>query len=362
MLKSQLISKTTALSAPTFALPSLPTTTRAPRKPTKPSRKPTKPTRKPAAPAAKSGTSAGARSLAATITTARKVTSAMKKRFDALVAKMAIASRDEARGWDSYFEYMGEILREKLWIAGGYDSSTQWLESVSDDPLRSLRRNVRVAESSSPDEQVKFTRSKITLALTLLDARDAAAAARRNERWEPSDEPRAVDWKALRFDVVRDGKKKSLALAEITAPELQVPRRDRPTAPHRAFAAVFTGDTVSVVVRSGDEAVHARGDEHPTPAAHGTARGSHEPRRRTARAPCASKRGAPPCVTARSFRATERERSAAHDGALATITDAVSPGKPKADRNANQGAGEKRGPLAHRADERGASAERVAER
>ena len=43
----------------------------------------------------------------------------------------------------------------------------------------------------------------------------------RGEPWTPSDEPRAVDWKALRFDVVRDGAKKKLSLAEVTAPELQ---------------------------------------------------------------------------------------------------------------------------------------------
>lgn len=191
---------------------------RSPRKTTKPS-KPSKPAATPTRP--KAGTAAAAAVLAATITEARKVTSAMKKRFDELTAKMAVASRDEARGWDAYFEYMGEVMREKLWIAGGFDSARQWLESITDEPLRSLRRNVRVAESSSPDEQVKFTRSKITLALTLLDVRDEADAKKRGDVWEPSDEPRAIDWKKLRFDVVRDGAKKKLTLAEITAPELQ---------------------------------------------------------------------------------------------------------------------------------------------
>jgi len=190
-------------------------------------RTPSKPARKPAAtPAAKPkakrpSTAASARSLAETVTVARKASPAMKKRFDAIVAKMAVASKDEARGWDAYFELVGEALREKLWIAGGFDSAAQWLESISDDPLRSLRRNVRVAESSSPDEQLKFSRSKITLALTLFDARDAAAAKKRGDLWRPSDEPRVVDWKALRFDVVRDGAKRKLSLAEVTAPELQ---------------------------------------------------------------------------------------------------------------------------------------------
>lgn len=193
---------------------------RAPRKPTKPARKPAAKSAAKSKPA-KPGSAAGARVLAKTVTAARKATSAMKKRFDALVAKMAVASKDEARGWDSYFEYAGEILRDKLWIAGGFDSAQQWLESISDEPSRSLRRNVRVAESSSPDEQVKFTRSKITLALALFDARDAAAAKKRGESWKPSDEPRVVDWKTVRFDVVRDGAKKKLSLDEITAPELQ---------------------------------------------------------------------------------------------------------------------------------------------
>ncbi|MBL8683159.1 MAG: hypothetical protein JNK05_28585 [Myxococcales bacterium] len=231
-------------------------------------RKPTKPTREPAKRAAspkrpEAGTSAGAAALASTITAARKVTSLMKKRFDDLSAKMAIASRDEARGWDAYFEYMGEIMREKLWIAGGFDSARQWLESITDEPLRSLRRNVRVAESSSPDEQVKFTRSKITLALTLIDAQDQADAAKRGKPWEPSDEPPVIDWKALRYEVVRDGAKKKLSLAEITAPELQAlidkitkkpdPRDAEPTDTERALrAALDASDLGEVTIAQRD--------------------------------------------------------------------------------------------------------------
>ncbi len=161
------------------------------------------------------------KALAKTVTVARKASAAMKKQFDDVTAKMTAASRQESRGWDAYFELMGTMLRDKLWIAGGFDSAAQWLESVSDEPIRSLRRNVRVAESSSPEEQEKYKRSKITLALALFDARDAKAAKQRGEEWKTSDEPRSVDWNKLTFEVVRDGKKRKLSLDEVTAPELQ---------------------------------------------------------------------------------------------------------------------------------------------
>jgi hypothetical protein len=203
-----------------IALPSSASMARAPRKTTKPAKPAARPTRTRDR-AATPSRAAAAVALAATVAVARQATSAMKKRFEATIAKMSAASKQEARGWDAYFELVGEVLREKLWIAGGFDSASQWLESIADEPMRSLRRNVRVAESSSPEEQEKYSRSKITLALALLDAKDAAAAKKRGEPWRPSDEPRSVDWAKLRFDVVRNGKKHKLSLVEITAPELQ---------------------------------------------------------------------------------------------------------------------------------------------
>lgn len=180
-------------------------------------RRSSSPTKKPSA---KKKASAR-KTIAGDLSAAKEARSSARQRFDSLVAKLEAAQRDESRGWDSYFEIIGKILRDKLWLAAGFDSAQAWLASRVDAPMRTVWRSVRIAESSSPDEQDRYKRSKIDLALTLFDARDAADARKDDREHTPSTEPRVIDWDAQRFSVVRDGKKRSLTLEQITVVELQ---------------------------------------------------------------------------------------------------------------------------------------------
>jgi hypothetical protein len=144
----------------------------------------------------------------------------LRAKYAALRDEMATALRGEMRGWDRYWEAVATIIAERWYMFDGYRNAAEWIGAEMDVPLRTALRNTRVATVASPDEEAKYTPTKIDLALSLLDAKSAAKAARDGAKPDAAREAN-VDLAALRFDVERDGKKRKLALDEVTTDELR---------------------------------------------------------------------------------------------------------------------------------------------
>lgn len=143
------------------------------------------------------------------------VDTARKKRFEALIGEMHSSKRDEASGFDAYWEAVDDILRAELYIAGGYATADAFVRAVVKVPLRSALRNVRIARHASPAEEAAFGTALLDAAIGFIEAKAGG----------PIDGPLPVAFDKLRIPV-EDGKgTKTLPLAEATVEQVRAATR-----------------------------------------------------------------------------------------------------------------------------------------
>lgn len=172
----------------------------------------------------------------------------LRAKYDKLLSVMQVAMLQETREWDRYYESVGEIVRERLWIAAGYDTTEAWLHENVDVPVRTARANIRVAENASPDEIKLYGSAKIYLALQLLDAIDAQTARERGLQWSPSDKPRSPEYKTLKWSVTRSKKAVRVGLKDITANELRT--LIKAASPQKPFKSNPNKQTESAAIKA----------------------------------------------------------------------------------------------------------------
>ncbi len=145
-----------------------------------------------------------------------------RREYAALLAEIDDASRDELRGWDRKWEAVATVLEKKYFVLDDdAPTAADWVKKHTKDEYRTGLRNVRVATLASPDEEKKYTVTKIDLAYTIDQALKMAAAKKKGVEWTAPETPAKLDLAKLRYTVERDGKKVSLGLEAITAPELR---------------------------------------------------------------------------------------------------------------------------------------------
>jgi hypothetical protein len=93
-----------------------------------------------------------------------------KERFEALLAEMRGARRDEAGGFDAYWEAVGAIIDGELYIAGGHETADAFFKTEVKAPKRTAMRLVRVARYASPAEEAKYGTAILDLALAYIEA------------------------------------------------------------------------------------------------------------------------------------------------------------------------------------------------
>ncbi|MDP3277847.1 MAG: hypothetical protein Q8Q09_21870 [Deltaproteobacteria bacterium] len=165
----------------------------------KPTPKPSKPTAPVAAPLAKA-----------------------RVEYQALLREITVAERDELRGWDRKWEAVATVLAKKYFLFDESASTApEWVKKYAHEEYRTGARYARVATLASPDEEQKYTISKIDLAYTIDEARQRAAAKKRGTDWTPPSPPKKLALDKLRYSVDREGTKVSLGLAEVSVAELR---------------------------------------------------------------------------------------------------------------------------------------------
>lgn len=89
------------------------------------------------------------------------------------LATLASAASEGQRAWDLKYETVGQILQHSppLYLAGGMATPADFVKRyLPGENLRSVLRNVRTAQYASPEEEAKFTTSKIDAAIDWLEA------------------------------------------------------------------------------------------------------------------------------------------------------------------------------------------------
>lgn len=142
--------------------------------------------------------------------------------YDSLLREISVAEHDELRGWDRKWEAVSVVLAKKYYLFDD-DANTAplWMKKHLREEYRTGFRNARVAKLASPEEEQRFTVTKIDLAYTIEEARQQAEAKAKGVEWTAPDVPKKLDLDALRYAVERDGKRVKLSLDDISAAELR---------------------------------------------------------------------------------------------------------------------------------------------
>jgi hypothetical protein len=139
-----------------------------------------------------------------------KLDPAQKKAYELLVAKMAASARDEARGFDDYWESVAEVLDRELYIVGGFAKADDFLEREVNEPRRTAYRNIRIARYATPADVETHGPTLLDAALTHIEALTGG----------PVKAKLPIRFDKMRFTVERDGEKGTVGLADVTVEEV----------------------------------------------------------------------------------------------------------------------------------------------
>lgn len=142
--------------------------------------------------------------------------------YESLLREITTAERDELRGWDRKWEAVATVLAKRYYLFDDEaNTAPLWMKKHAHEEYRTGFRNARVATLASPDEEQKYTVTKIDLAYSIDEARQRAAAKAKGVEWSAPERPRKLDLSKLRYAVERDGARVSLGLDEVSVAELR---------------------------------------------------------------------------------------------------------------------------------------------
>jgi hypothetical protein len=145
-----------------------------------------------------------------------KVDPAMLKRYRSLVADIDRGARDESLGFDRYWEAVGEVIDKELYVAGGFATAAAFVAAVVKEPLRTVKRMVRVARYASPAEESRYHVAKIDAALGYIEAKTGG----------PVKGSLPVKFESLRIPVKRDGATHRVSLDDASIDEIRAATRE----------------------------------------------------------------------------------------------------------------------------------------
>lgn len=168
------------------------------------------------------------------------ISPALMKRYEGLLREMRASRRDEARGWDAYWETVGTILDERLYLLSPEGTAEGWCAAQTGESYRTCLRNARIARYCSPTDEATYTAEKLEAALQWIEAKLGGLPPRGGLK---------VKLDELRVPIARDGKTMELGLADATAKEILSALRGRPAGAkakpspvERAFEKAMRGE------------------------------------------------------------------------------------------------------------------------
>ncbi len=140
---------------------------------------------------------------------------ARKRRWSALIDIVGRAKREQASGFDAYWEAVAEIVDHGLYADGGYDTVDAFVRDVCKMAKRSATRMMRVARHASPKEEERYGVAVLDAALGYIEALTGGPVVAKLP----------VAFAKLRIPVVRSGKKTKVGLDVATVVEIRAATR-----------------------------------------------------------------------------------------------------------------------------------------
>ncbi len=145
-----------------------------------------------------------------------------KAEYESLLREMSLAERDELRGWDRKWEAVATVLAKRYYLFDDEaNTAPLWMKKHAHEEYRTGFRKARVAALASPDEEQRYTVTKIDLAYSIDEARQRDEAKAKGVDWSAPDRPKKLDLAKLRYTIERDDKRVSLGLEAISVAELR---------------------------------------------------------------------------------------------------------------------------------------------
>ncbi len=157
--------------------------------------------------------------VAKAVTVTVKIDAKLESAWATVAARLEEARSRESAGFDAYWESASAAIEHDppLYLAGGYETATQFITGHLHEKERTARRNMRVARYASPAEIAEHGPTKLDAALSYLEAGGNYFGSGRH--------PVAFD--RVRFDVDRDGVAARPTLAEATVEEITAATKAR---------------------------------------------------------------------------------------------------------------------------------------
>jgi hypothetical protein len=144
-----------------------------------------------------------------------RVDAERKKRYDQLRQRMAAARREEAAGFDDYWEAADDILEQELWNAGGYDTEQAFCKEVLKQDVRTAKRLAKVARHATEKEIEKYLPTLLEEVITLLEIKGGAPLGRV-----------PVSFQRVRIEKLVDGKRTTVGLDEASVADVRAHKRE----------------------------------------------------------------------------------------------------------------------------------------
>jgi len=122
---------------------------------------------------------------------------------------------DGARAWDQFWEAVGSVIDHDppLYLAGGVSTIRDFLGKYVGEDERAARRNVRVAKYATPDDEARYTITKLDAVLTYLEAKMGG----------PPNGRVPIDFAKVR--IPKDGHERGLPIEQASIPQVRAATR-----------------------------------------------------------------------------------------------------------------------------------------
>ncbi len=135
----------------------------------------------------------------------------LKRLYQAALQLLASATAAGAVAWHRRYEAVATIVEHTppLYMAGGFATDAAFFSTILQEGRSSVIRNLKVTKLATAAEVARFTASKLSLAITYVEARDKAPVTRRGD----------IDFEKLKIQFKRGDKVITRTLEKITRPE-----------------------------------------------------------------------------------------------------------------------------------------------
>jgi len=136
----------------------------------------------------------------------------VKKLYIAAMLALTATKAAGARAFHRRYQLVAQIVdhRPPLYWAGSYATEVEFFKSELEESVQSVHRNIRIVKLATPEEIAQYTATRIHFAIVYVEAKTKQTVTERG----------AINFKALRIAIKRDGRPMNLPIDKVSYSEI----------------------------------------------------------------------------------------------------------------------------------------------